>query len=84
MNDLDLPRDPSDSRLQSAWIPFDFELTALCRDLRQFGYGDEVWRNHFGQAMLLTRRPDKIDIYGDDLAGPQEMVGTACLRTLAP
>ena len=71
MNDLDLPRDPSDSRLQSAWIPFDFELTAL-------------WRNHFGQAMLLTRRPDKIDIYGDDLAGPQEMVGTACLRTLAP
>ena len=58
MKDLGLPRSPSDTtRLQSDLIPYDFELTGLCRDHEQFGYGNEVWRDHYGQAMLVTMCP---------------------------
>ena len=60
MKDLGLPRSPRDTtRLQSDLIPYDFELTGLCRDLQQFGYGNEVWRDHYGQAMLVTMCPKK-------------------------
>ena len=49
LKDLDLPRTPGEAgRLQSDLIPIECELSALCRDLRQFGYGDVVWRDHYG------------------------------------
>ena len=59
LKNLDLPRYPGDTRRQSKLIPYEFEMSALCRDLKQFGFGNEVWRDHFGHAMLITMQPGK-------------------------